>query len=105
MTDQNIEKLLKILDGELVTVQGTVSLSEPYHVTKFTAFRNGERVRIEILDGGPEFHAPDYRYNCKAWIEDRAGKRTSRVVTGNGASTPKEALEIAHWHDLDLPAD
>ena len=29
----------------------------------------------------------------------------ARVVTGNGASTPKEALEIAHWHDLDLPAD
>jgi hypothetical protein len=105
MTDQEIYKLLKILDGELVAVQGPVNLSEPCHVTEFHALRNGDTVKIKILDSGPEFHAPGYRYNCEAWIEDETGRRASRVVTGNGASTPEEALEIAHWHDLDLRND
>ena len=105
MTDHEIYKLLKILDGELVAVQGRVNLSEPCHVTEFEALRNGDTVKIRILDSGSESQAPQFRYNCEAWIEDDTGRRSSTVVTGNGASTPKEALEIAHWRDLDLRDD
>ena len=81
MTDHEIYKLLKILDGELVAVQGRVNLSEPCHVTEFEALRNGDTVKIRILDSGSESKAPQFRYNCEAWIEDDTGRRSSKVVT------------------------
>lgn len=101
MTNEEIFALLKVLGARLHTVQGPMQLNEPYHVTEFQAETpTMETVRIRILDGGPEFTAPEYRYNCEVWVVDDEGKRVSEVVTGNGAATPKEALECAQWLDL-----
>lgn len=71
--------------------------SEPAHVTTFRGYKDNEEVIIEIWDHGPDFHAPQYRYFCKATMAD------GRQACGNGGATPHEALDCVHWQELDRP--
>ena len=109
--------ILKLLDGTIHGPTGSVELSEPsvterdvrsaefpeYQVTEFQASYKKQKVKIQILDEGPESRAPESRYNCLAWVVGEKDKRVSAQVSGNGGWTPREAIEGTHWQELDNP--
>lgn len=76
---------------------GELGHAETYHVVaEFHCVRMRGNVKVQLLDGGPDFHAPEYRYNIRAWREDGGS-----VATGNGGKTPQDALDSVHWNELD----
>ena len=96
MTEDRRNDVLSMLDKGVLCTTGMVEFSEPGIVTEFRAFRDGEEVIIRIIDHGPQFHAPQFRYFCIATME---GGR--RKASGNGGATPEEALKMVHWRQLD----
>ena len=103
MTKGQIAEIEQMLSSGFVATDGAVrAFEDPFlHVAEFLIPGNDGNVHVRILDEGPDFTPREYRYNCEAWIADDTGKRTSRVVTGNGADSPELAMSIAHWRALN----
>lgn len=60
----------------------------------FRATRAGEPLTVRIKDLGPDYHLPEYRYECRV----EAGGMI--VATGNAAGTPRDAILNTHWQRL-----
>ena len=97
MTQKQIETILGALRAGPLATSGRAGLADAYHVV--AEFRcctgNGEEVTVKMLDGGPDFEPAESRYLCRAETND--GKL---LMTGNGGSSPGEALESVHWGRL-----
>ena len=96
MSNSIVEQMIAALNDNPQGAVGQLGHAETYHVAaEFLCVRMRGNVKVQLLDGGPDFHAPDYRYNVRARLEDGGP-----VATGNGARTPEEALDIVHWNEL-----
>lgn len=97
MTQQQIEAVLGALRADRLAPSGRAGIADAYHVVaEYRCYTgNGEEVAVKILDGGPDFEPAEYRYVCRAETND--GKL---LITGDGSSSPREALESVHWGQL-----
>lgn len=97
MTQKQIETILGALRAGPLAPSGRAGMADAYHVV--AEFRcqtgNSEEVTVKILDGGPDFEPTESRYVCRAETND--GKL---LITGDGGSSPGEALESVHWGRL-----
>jgi hypothetical protein len=76
------------------------NITHAYHVMAFVCYRNAkgapnQRVRVEILDAGPDPALASRRY--MVWARSENGK----FASGNSADTVQAALALVHWYKLD----
>lgn len=69
-------------------------VEEAYVRYQFEIWRKGEKYEVSLYDQGPECD-PILRYH--AVVKSPTGK----CVTGNSAANPLEAIDIAHWSELE----
>ena len=71
-----------------------VGVEEAYVRYQFEIWRKGGKYDVSLYDRGPE---------CQAILRYYATVKspTGKCVTGNSAANPLEAIDIAHWSELD----
>jgi hypothetical protein len=60
-----------------------------------TAKGDSQEVIVTVNDAGPNAE-PNHRYYCTAQSDD------GKIVTGNTAASPADAIAIAHWQKLEV---
>lgn len=84
------------MDEEIRRALGAYGkINELYQVHLYEGWRGEDRLKIRIMDRGPDTKNALTRYTCIATKED------GTLATGNPRNTIHGAISGVHWNELD----